>query len=73
MQNGLFRFILKITKHAKLAFTRNHEISRNGQLVSRNNQTRFASSFAKQEEEVTLETLYTQYTLQKKNTSELLT
>jgi hypothetical protein len=35
-----------------------HEISRNGQLVSRNNETRFASSFAKQKaKRVSLETL----------------
>jgi hypothetical protein len=62
----------RIAKHAKLAVSfriknnetcktgcfAKHEISRNGRLVSRNNETRFASIFAKQKaKRVSLETL----------------
>jgi hypothetical protein len=68
-----FKKLLKrIAKHAKRAVSfriknnetcetgcfAKHEILRNGQLVSRNDETRFASSFAKQEaKRVSLETL----------------
>jgi hypothetical protein len=65
-------FVKRIAKHAKWAVSfriknnetcetdcfAKHEISRNGQIVSRNNETRFASSFAKQKaKRVSLETL----------------
>jgi hypothetical protein len=49
MRNSLFRETQNFAKH---------EISQNSQLVSRNNETRFASSFAKQKpKRVSLETL----------------
>jgi hypothetical protein len=65
-------FVKRIAKHTKWAvsfrITNNetcetgcfakHEISRNGQFISRNNKTRFASSFAEQKaKQVSLETL----------------
>jgi hypothetical protein len=59
MQNGLF-FHIKNNETCETGCFVKHEISRNGQLVSRNNKTRFASSFAKQEaKRVSLETLCT--------------
>jgi hypothetical protein len=65
-------FVKRIAKHAKWAVSfciiknetcktgcfAKHEISRNGKFVSRNNETRFASSFVKQKvKRVSLETL----------------
>jgi hypothetical protein len=71
-QLKLKNFVKRIAKHAKWSVSfriknnetcetgcfAKHEISRNGQFVSRNNETRFASSFAKQKaKRVSLETL----------------
>jgi hypothetical protein len=36
MRNGLFRFVSKITKHAKQLVSLHSEISRNNEFVSRN-------------------------------------
>jgi hypothetical protein len=59
MPNGLFRFVpIKNSKTCETGCFVKHKISRNGQLVSLNNKTRFASSFAKQEaKQVSLVTL----------------
>jgi hypothetical protein len=51
-------FRIKNNETCKTGCFAKHEILRNGQLVSQNNETRFASSFAKQKaKRVLLETL----------------
>jgi hypothetical protein len=53
-----FRTGIKNNETCETGCFAKHEISRNGQFVSRNNKTRFASSFAKQKaKRVSLETL----------------
>jgi hypothetical protein len=58
MQNGLFRFVLKITKHVKLADLRNTKFRETASLFRETTKPFFASSFAKQKaKRVSLETI----------------